>query len=164
MFRQQFKPLTAVPAFEHFEASIEETEDRKKDMDKAVKAMRKQAEPFFDQWADNLMAFSNTEMRLRSQERLLNTRQRFETIEAAVEPVETSFGESLSLFRDVSLFLGHDLNPASVSSIETEIRYLTSQATELDVDLQSVLTTCREYVQNAALPEGPTDTSSKVSN
>ena len=141
-----------VNAFARFEASIEEAEDRQKDMRKAVKSMRKQSGPFFDRWASDLMAFSNTEMRLRSQERLLATKERYESIEAALDPVEESYDACLALLRDVSLFLGNDLNAASVAAIETEIRYLTSQATELDGDLQSCLSACRAYVENAALP------------
>ena len=141
-----------VQAFERFEAAIDEAEDRQDDLQKAVKTMRKQADPFFDGWATDLMAFTNTEMRLRSQERLLGTKQRYEAIEASLEPVETSYEACLSLLRDVSLFLENDLNASSVAAIETEIRYLTSQAAELDADLQSCLSACRDYVENAALP------------
>ena len=65
-------------AFEEFEMAIEASEEQSKALRSKVAPMRRAAEPFFEQWAADLSSFANPAMRQHSQQRLDETRERYE--------------------------------------------------------------------------------------
>ena len=135
--------------------AIEDSEAQATKLRESYEPLKDQALPFFQEWTDNLKNFTNPDLRLRSQTRLANTRQRYEAIVAAVEPALVDYDTINKGLRDYSLFLGHDLNPASLNEIRNGVNALTARASQIERGFDSCLVACRAYVDAAALPVQP---------
>lgn len=135
--------------------AIEDSEAQAQKLRESYEPLTEQALPFFREWTDNLKNFTNPDLRLRSQTRLANTRQRYEAIVAAVEPALVDYDSMNKGLRDYSLFLGHDLNPASLGEIRNGVDALTARAARIERGFDSCLVACRAYVDAAALPAEP---------
>lgn len=145
-----------VAAYTKFLQAVEGSEQQADALEDSISPMKASAEPFFDKWATDLVRFSSMDMRLRSQNRLTATRDRYEAILAAVEPAMTSYRAFDAALSDHVLFLSHDFNASAVAAIEGEVRALTSSAAELDALLGDAREAAQEYVRAAAL-RGRTD-------
>lgn len=118
----------------------------------AVQSMKNTAEPVFERWSSDLLSFTSAQMRQRSQTRLENTRSRYRSILAAVEPAVTSYDAFNNGLRDMQLFLGNDFNRQSVDEIRDDVRGLTNLTGELDRRFDQSLLAAQDYIDSASLP------------
>ena len=118
----------------------------------AVQSMKDTAEPVFERWSNDLLAFTSAQMRQRSQARLESTRARYRSILAAVEPAVSSYDAFNNGLRDVQLFLGNDFNQQSVTEIRDDVRGLTTLTGELDRRFDASLLAAQDYIDSASLP------------
>jgi hypothetical protein len=142
----------ALLAYTKLDEAITDSEEHAEALRASVEDMQDAAEPVFERWFEDLKQISSPEMRQRSRARLLATRERYDAIVAAVEPAMASYEAVNKNLRDHALFLGHDLNPASVADIREDVRTLGTQADALDASLDVCLKAARDYVDSAALP------------
>ena len=138
-------------AYEQFEAAIEASEEQAKSLRSKVAPMRRAAEPFFDQWAADLSSFGNPAMRQHSQQRMDETRERYERIVAAVNPAQSALDAFNMSLNDCALFLGNDFNAGSVAAIAGEIEAIEGLGRELEGRLDGGLAACEKYIRAAAL-------------
>jgi hypothetical protein len=149
--RQDLKS-DAVTAFQEFEKTIAECEKSARDLRSCVEPMQEAAGPVFEKWNRDLLSFTSPGLRQRSQARLEETRDRYQSIVVAVEPAQSALDTFNLGLRDIALFLGHDFNSQSVFAIQDDVRTLTDMAAELDTRLGNSLSASAAYVQSAALP------------
>jgi len=149
-----------VVAYQEFVDSIEASEKQAESLRDVYEPMQDAAEKLFKQWSKDLEEFSSLSMRQRSQSRLLKTRQRYDMIVAAVEPALMSYDQLNQSLRDHALFLGHDLNPEAVTTIEADAEELGKQVEALDAQFDTCLEASQTYTVATALPDttpGETD-------
>jgi hypothetical protein len=140
-----------VSAYAVFAQAVIDSDKQSAKLTTSIGPMKKSAEPFFDQWASDLSMYSSMDMRLHSQNRLTETRERYDAILVALEPAAMAyevFNETLS---DHVLFLTHDFNAGAVSSIEGEVVALTEHTQELDSLFVEARDAAQAYVRSAAL-------------
>jgi hypothetical protein len=142
----------AVSAHKELEALIERSEDQADDLRASISNMHDASAPVFEQWQRDLEAFTNPEMRQRSQARLTAARERYDAVIAAVEPALAGFDAVNHTLQDHALFLSHDLNPTAVSVIQDDVRALAKEAADLDATFNSGRAAARAYVESSALP------------
>ncbi len=142
----------AVTAYGEFMTAIENSEEQADKLRDSIEDMKDSSDPVFDQWADDLKDISSVELRQRSRNRLMETRERYHAIVAAAEPALESYDAVNHSLRDHALFLGNDLNPVAVSEIQGEARALAKRVSELDGEFDACLKAARAYVESAALP------------
>jgi hypothetical protein len=143
----------AVAAYKDLKKTIDSSDDQANDLRKCVEKMQAAAEPVFDQWTKDLEAYSNPEMRARSQQRLAAARERFDTVVAAVEPVLVEYETINQTLHDHALFLSHDMNPAAIATIQGDVRSVAKEASALDGSFNSAKAAARAYVDSAAQPK-----------
>lgn len=124
--------------------------------------MQEAAEPFFEEWTENLKKYTNPDMRLRSQSRLAATRQRYEAIVAAVEPALIDYDTVNKGLRDYTLFLGHDMNPSALAEIQDGVNQLSQRAALASRSFDACLVAARAYVDASALPAQPDQPAGKA--
>lgn len=147
----------ALAAFDGFVTSIDASEERAKELDKAVTSMKKTAGPFFESWAASMSEYTNVQMRLRSQNRLTETHARYEAIVAAVEPAQGSLKAFNSGLRDHELYLSNDFNAAAVAELAEDASALAGHADQLDKLFDRAREATEEYVKSNALRGQLTD-------
>jgi hypothetical protein len=138
-------------AYERFEKAIEASEDQAKSLRGKVAPMRRAAVGFFEQWAADLSSFGNPAMRQHSQQRLDQTRERYERIVAAVLPAQSALDAFNMSLKDCALFLGNDFNAGSVAAIGNEVEAIMGLGGELEGRLGASLAAAEKYIRAAAL-------------
>jgi phosphoenolpyruvate-protein kinase (PTS system EI component) len=145
----------AVKAHEDLVDLIEKSEDQTKDLRKAVEKMQAAAAPVFDQWTKDLEAYANPEMRQRSQERLAASRERYDAVVAAVEPVLVQCEAINETLGDHALFLRHDMNPAAIATIQDDVKKVAKEAADMEPVFRSSRAAAMAYVEATAQPKAP---------
>lgn len=141
----------ATKAFADFEHAIENSETHTLAFRNSIHPMKQSAEDVFLRWTTDLENFGNTRMRQRSQNRLDDTRARYQTVLTASQSVLVTLEAFNSDINDQALFLASDLNSASVQAIHPEVRDLHERAKELDNRVDACSAAARAYVESAAL-------------
>jgi hypothetical protein len=117
----------------------------------SVEPMKRSADSVFDKWTGDLESFGNTQMRQRSQARLEETRAHYDALLSAVVSAQISYDAFNKDLHDYTLFLGNDLNAASLAEIAEGVRDLSLRGRELDGRLDASVAAARTYVEKTAL-------------
>jgi hypothetical protein len=139
-----------IVAHGEFEATVELVEDQADALRKCVKPLRSKGERVFNDWAANLESFGNLAMRQRSQERLEETRKRYDAILASANLAQLALDAFHGDLADQALFLEHDFNSSSVALVAQELEGLRSRGRELAKRLDGAIAACRAYVEFSA--------------
>lgn len=139
-----------IVAHQEFEAAVEEVEDQARALLGSVRPLKSTGERVFASWAENLESFGNVSMRQRSQERLEETRRRYDAILAAAGMAQLALDAFHRDLADQALFLEHDFNASSVALVAQELEGLKSRGRELAKRLDATIAACRAYVEFTA--------------
>src|SRR5262245_65837625 len=75
----------AVKAFAAYATAVQDSTTQVELLRGSIESMRESSEPVFTRWAEDLESFKSMEMRLRSQTRLKETRERYDAVSPAGE-------------------------------------------------------------------------------
>ncbi len=142
-------------AYARFVQIIEMSEEHAEKLRDSVEDKKRAAKPVFEQWQTDLEAFSDPEMRKKSQRRLEETRELYSEIVIAAEPALAAYEKFNQDLRDHALFLKHDLNPAALLELKVFVSSLTGRAKSLNLGFESCMTSSRAYLAVRALPVDP---------
>jgi hypothetical protein len=143
----------AVAAHAELVFAVKTSTEQAAALQKSVRPLRKTGESVFARWSEDLEAFGNLNMRERSQERLEETRRRYDAILAAAVSAQLAFDSFNGDLNDHALFLEHDYNSTSVALMAQELDGLKSRAKELAKRLDACAASCQAYVEFSA-PSG----------
>ena len=129
---------------------VEQSTDQAEALQKSVKPLKRTGEKVFQQWAADLESFGNLSLRQRSQERLEETRARYDAILSAAISAQLAYDAFNGDLSDQALFLEHDFNSASVAMIAGEQEALRSRAKELARRLDVCAAACQAFVEFSA--------------
>ena len=145
-----------VETYTTFAIAVERSEDQAANLAQAIKPMVQAAERVFGRWEANLGQYSRESMRQRSQDRLDQARARYAEVLASALEVQAGYDEFNGGMRDLTLYLGIDLNPASVASIQGEAQELAGEGQDLRRDFEECSRVAQVYIV-AAAPLGQLD-------
>jgi hypothetical protein len=137
-------------AFQQLVVAIDAADEQAERLSATIPPMETASASVFARWETDLETFASPQMRQRSQARLDATRGLYAEVPRTVEPVASAAQVFNTGLRDLSIFLGHDLNAASVSEVEAEILALRRQVVTLDQRVDDCLTAARNYLRSAA--------------
>jgi len=140
----------APSAHARLEAAVEASVDQAEALKKSLKPLRKTGESVLERWTEDLESFGNLAMRQRSQERLEETRRRYDAILAAVVSAQLAFDAFNGDLSDNALFLEHDFNSSSVALVAQELDGLKARGRELVKRLDACMAACQAYVEFSA--------------
>lgn len=139
-----------IAAHAEYVAAVELVEDQARALSKSVRPLKNKGEHVFHDWAANLESFGNVAMRQRSQERLEETRKRYDAILASAGMAQLALDTFHRDLADHALFLEHDFNSSSVALVAQELDGLRSRGKELAKRLDACIAACRAYVEFSA--------------
>lgn len=142
----------AVLAHAELLRAVDLAEKQAKDLRASVRMMKESSAPVFARWARDIEAMATPELKKRSQDRLHETRARYDAIVKATDPTLASFDGFNRTLRDHALFLGHDFNPSAVAALSGDVQKLGQTSRDLAGGFAQCMKTTREYVDSAALP------------
>lgn len=131
---------------------VDESEVQAKRLREALEPMKDAAEPVFERWQEDQASISSKSLQQRSATRLKEARERYETMLRAVDPAMEAITKLNQGMRDLALFLGNDLNPSALQSVQPDVRELLKLASGIEKDIAAYLTASRDYMDRSALP------------
>jgi hypothetical protein len=96
--------------YKEIKTQYDRCEAQTRTVESRVEDVRKAAKSLFRQWEDELDQYSSSVVRKSSEEKLKQTRLRYETVIYAMEKVRDKFYPALAAFKDQVLLLRHNLN------------------------------------------------------
>ncbi len=131
--------------YKDLQKGIENTDKKVADIDKKVAAMQKEADILFGDWSSNLANISSEDLRKRSEERLNDTRERYNGILAAGEEAGKVFNPFIASLKDQVVYLGHDLNPSALASLKPDADKLNKEAEVLFKKIDETVNEANRY-------------------
>jgi phosphoenolpyruvate-protein kinase (PTS system EI component) len=132
--------------YSSLQKEMETAERRRAKIAEEAAKMKTEAKTLFKQWADSTAAIENPELRERSQERLDATKASYAEIETAGQKAADLYQPFMKDLQDQVTFLGHDLNPAAVASLEPEAKKLNEKADELMRRIDDTIATTNKKI------------------
>lgn len=126
--------------YERSEARADEVRDR-------MDAVHTVATALFDEWENELDAYSDRSLRRESERQLRETRARYEEMLAAMERAERKMAPVLEAFQDQVLFLKHNLNARAVASLEGTVDELETDVDTLIRDMEASIAEANAFIE-----------------
>ncbi len=144
------KPTTAdrSSAYKSLLKSIDDTEKKAQNTRERVDAMQKDADTLFGSWNASLAEITDTNLRARSQERLNETRQRYDQILKTGKLAGEDFKSFVANLRNQVNYLGHDLNASAVASLEPDAKKLNAQGEETFKKIDATTKELQGYIRS----------------
>jgi hypothetical protein len=116
------------------------------DVSKRIKAVESVANDMFKEWQDELKQFSNAELRRSSEEKLRDTRQRYNQLIGVMKQAEAKMKPVLAVFKDHVLSLKHNLNAQAVSSLQDTAAKIQSDVGNLIADMERSIAEANAFI------------------
>jgi septal ring factor EnvC (AmiA/AmiB activator) len=117
--------------------AVKDTEDRVAAVSKRKDEMDAEAGTLFASWKASTDAISNPDLKKKSQDRLDATQARYGKIATAGKDARGEYDAFLTGLKDQITFLGHDLNPAAMTSLKPEAAKLNDKAKAMFVKIDA---------------------------
>jgi hypothetical protein len=140
----------AILSHQQLVSAVELSADQAEALQDKVRPLKRVGESVFARWTADLESFGNIAMRQRSQERLEETRKRYEAILSAALSAQLAFDAFNRDLSDHALFLEHDFNSSSVQVVAQELDGLRTRGKELARRLDACAAACQAYTESSA--------------
>jgi hypothetical protein len=128
--------------------AIERCEKKAGDVRVKTEEMEGEAHKFFAEWTKSLDGIENQDLRQRGQKRLNETRVGYGEILASGRRAGAEFQPFIAALHDQVVYLGYDLNPSAVASLEEDAKKLNTQATVLFDKIDEVMEATDNYIRS----------------
>ncbi len=125
--------------YEELKGELNDLEARAKDVHQRIEAVEDVAEALFDEWEQELDEYTNPRLRRLSEQKLRQTRRRYNQLIRAMKRAEAKIDPVLSPLRDEVLFLKHNLNARAISSLKGELVRIQTDVSSLVKDMQRAI-------------------------
>jgi chromosome segregation ATPase len=132
--------------YKNLQKEMDNVEKRRTKIGEEADKMKTEAHTLFAQWADSAAAIENADLRQRSEERLNATKASYADIEAVGQKAADLYGPFMKDLQDQVTFLGHDLNPSAVASLEPEAAKLNEKADTLLRSIDDTIATANQRI------------------
>jgi len=112
-----------------------------------IRDVKNVANALFREWAGELDEYSSERLRRVSEQKLEQTRNRYEQLIGAMERAESKIGPVLVAFRDQVLFLKHNLNAQAIASLQAELATMESDIASLIKEMERSIEEADAFVR-----------------
>jgi len=107
--------------YDKLNSEYERCKSRAEAVHKRVADVESVGEDLFKEWKNELGKYSNSEYRVKDEQLLRDTRNRYDGLISAMKRAEAKMEPVLLAFQDRVLFLKHNLNAQAVASLQGEL-------------------------------------------
>lgn len=135
---KQYKKLNS-----EYEDAVAQADDVRKRID----SVESVASDMFKEWNKELKEYSNAELKRSSEQKLRDTRQRYEQFIAAMHRAEDRMDPVLAVFKDQVLYLKHNLNAAAIASLQTTTAEVEQDVSQLIEEMEASIQEANEFMK-----------------
>jgi hypothetical protein len=116
------------------------------DVSKRIAAVESVANDMFKEWQEEIRQYSNAELRRSSEEKLRDTRQRYNQLIGVMKQAEGKMKPVLAAFKDQVLYLKHNLNAQAVSSLQATAAGIEADVGRLIADMEKSIAEANAFI------------------
>lgn len=133
-------------AYEKLNAAYEDSEEAAAEVSARINRIESVAGALFKEWENELKLYKSDDLRRSSQQKLRDTKIRYEKMLASMHRAEKSMEPVLRSFRDNVLFLKHNLNAQAIGSLRSEFFTLKGEIDDLIKKMNVAIETSNKFI------------------
>ncbi len=141
----------ALASFALFVDAVDRSEEQQRRLSGSVGPMERSANKAFEAWSGNVQAIGSESLKRHGKGRLLESKERYDTILESLVPAQETYAQFNARLRDHALFLGLDYTASAVSELGQEVSELLDLARSLDSQFRACEEAAETYVRESAL-------------
>ena len=134
-------------AYRKLNADYERSVSKAESVRKQISDVETVARDLFKEWETEIGQYSNTELRSESEQRLRDTRVKYDQMVAVMRRAEQRMQPVLTAFRDQVLFLKHNLNAAAIASLQTTAKGIESDVERLVAEMNASIAEADRFIK-----------------
>ncbi len=127
-------------SYDSYSKNLDKLEDEGKRVLKQIEDMKTQSKEYFAEWEKQGDSYTNPQIRELSDERRVKLAEIYAQIPAAGTGVKGAYFAALTNLKEIKTYLGNDLTPNAVESINPVAQKAVQGLDELKQSLQPVIT------------------------
>lgn len=151
---EQYRSVVAVDGgelektYDRLNREYERSRDRAEAVHERIDLVEKVADDLFEEWEDEIDAYSDPDLARRSRSLLTSTRTDYRTLLAAMHRAEQTMDPVLTLFNDQVMFLRHNLNARAIGALEDELVSLEQATGTLVEEMQRSIDEATRFIDS----------------
>lgn len=140
--------------YDALSADFKRCEGEAAQVSKRIADVEDVAEALFDEWNAELEQYKSAELRRASEQKLRETRAKYEPLIGAMKKAESRMQPVLDAFHDQVLFLKHNLNAQAVSSLEGTVTTLSGDVDRLIREMEKSINEANTFIEAMGKEKG----------
>jgi hypothetical protein len=113
-----------------------------------IESIEDVSEALFEEWQTELDEYSSSSLKQKSQAQLLKTRQQYNKLIRAMKKAESSIQPVLTIFKDQTLYLKHNLNAQAIQSLKGELNEIETNVTRLIEEMNRSIDEANRFIDS----------------
>ena len=134
--------------YKKLNSELENSEDSAEAVRKRIKDVESVADSLFAEWKTELGQYSSADLRRKSEEKLTQTKARYNEMLGAMKKAEQRIDPVLKPLRDQVLYLKHNLNARALAAIKGELVKVDAQVDQLVKDMNKSIAEADKFIQS----------------
>lgn len=134
--------------YKKLNGELQNSEDSAEAVRKRIKDVESVADSLFAEWKTELGQYSSADLRRKSEEKLTQTKARYNDMLGAMKRAEQRIDPVLKPLRDQVLYLKHNLNARALTAIKGELVKVDAQVDQLVKDMNRSIAEADKFIQS----------------
>ena len=134
--------------YKKLNSELESSEDSAEAVRTRIKDVESVADSLFTEWKTELGQYSSADLRRKSEEKLTQTKARYNEMLGAMKKAEQRIDPVLKPLRDQVLYLKHNLNARALAAIKGELVKVDAQVDQLVKDMNRSIAEADKFIQS----------------
>jgi len=150
---EQFTTLVKVDSgdlektYNRLKDAVDDTQESVEEVDGRIAAIESVAEDLFEEWHDELGQYSSPTLRRSSEQKLRDTKVRYNRMLASMKSARSRIDPVLHVFQDHVLFLKHNLNARALASLKSEVVSIEGKVGQLIKEMEKAIAEADRFIQ-----------------
>lgn len=150
---EQFTALVKVDGgdlektYKRLQSAVDDTQESVAEVDDRIEAIEQVAEDLFDEWRDELDQYSSASLRRSSEQKLRDTRIRYQRMLDSMKRARSRIDPILHVFQDHVLFLKHNLNARALAALKGEVSSIEGKVDQLISEMEAAIAEADRFIQ-----------------
>jgi len=149
---EQFQSLTGFQGgdleakYKKLNSEYETCDSRANDVRKRIASVDSVAQDLFKEWTKELGEYDNADLKRSSEEKLRETRDRYNQMYTAMKNAESKMDPVLRAFKSQVLYLKHNLNAQAIASLQTQVVGIQGDVDKLIKDMDASINEANSFI------------------
>jgi hypothetical protein len=133
--------------YDRLNAEYESSASRAEAVRERIDSVEQVAEDLFEEWEDEIDAYSDPDLARQSRDLLAGTRRDYQDVLQAMHRAEETMEPVLTLFNDQVMFLRHNLNARAIGALESELASLEAATATLIEEMEVAIAEASSFIE-----------------